>query len=463
VLSIELAGSLQRPRAFLVRTLLMATLLASSLGIAAGAQAAELDISVESVDDLSGLTAVVAHSDDGVNLRAEPGLGADVLGTLPDGTVVELRVDEADTVVDDDARWWPVRHDGEDGWIAGFYLESSDAAPSASDADQADDSESADGEPSGLSTPEFAKGDYVAVETDDGGGLSMRAGPSTGEARLAGLGEGDVVQIMDGPFWDDNHDGWYLVTDGEFSAYVFGAYLAAAGDLEVDAPSVERDEALFAPGDFVTAARGSEGVNVRSRASVNSRRLGAVAEGSSVEVVDGPEWDKQGAVWYVVQFGDETGYMFGELLAEGDSADVAAASGPTGGFIYPVEGYVFTQGYGCSNLSLEPYDGNLGCPFHNGIDLAAPAYTPIMAADGGTVVAAGWCDCGLGFYVEIDHGNGLATVYGHMAEQPYVAAGQAVNQGDVIGPVGSTGVSTGPHVHFMIKFNGSTVDPLGYL
>ncbi|MDP9356750.1 MAG: M23 family metallopeptidase, partial [Chloroflexota bacterium] len=108
------------------------------------------------------------------------------------------------------------------------------------------------------------------------------------------------------------------------------------------------------------------------------------------------------------------------------------------------------------------YDATLGCNFHNGIDLAAPAYTPLLAADGGTVTAAGWCDCGLGFYVAIDHGNGFETVYGHMAEQPYVYVGQAVSQGQVIGPVGSTGLSTGPHVHFILKVGGGTVDPSGY-
>ena len=77
--------------------------------------------------------------------------------------------------------------------------------------------------------------------------------------------------------------------------------------------------------------------------------------------------------------------------------------------------------------------------------------------------ASGFCDCGLGFYVAIDHENGFETLYGHMAEQPPVTVGQRVNQGEVIGPLGSTGASTGPHVHFMIRLNGSTVDPLNYL
>jgi murein DD-endopeptidase MepM/ murein hydrolase activator NlpD len=135
----------------------------------------------------------------------------------------------------------------------------------------------------------------------------------------------------------------------------------------------------------------------------------------------------------------------------------------TGSFMYPVGDFVFTQGYGCSPYWFEPWEPAIGCNFHNGIDLAAPWYTPLAAADGGIVEYAGWCDCGLGYYVKIDHGNGFKTVYGHMAEQPWVATGQAVRQGEVIGPMGSTGNSTGPHVHFIVEVNGITDDPLNYL
>ena len=83
--------------------------------------------------------------------------------------------------------------------------------------------------------------------------------------------------------------------------------------------------------------------------------------------------------------------------------------------------------------------------------------------DRGTVTFAGLCDCGLGYYVEIDHGGGIVTQYGHMAEQPYVAVGQQVSQGETIGPLGSSGTSTGPHVHFVVKENGVNQDPLNYL
>lgn len=457
MLIIGRSGTLQRARAQLYRLIFVVMLTASSFGLAGTAAAQELDISVTSVDDLSGLNAVVAHSDDGVNLRSEPGLGGDVLDTLPDGAVVELRVDETDTVVDEDARWWPVRFDGVDGWIAGFYLEETDGSANSSAGDDSGKTKSGNGEGSG-----FGDGDFVAVRTDTGDGLSMRAGPSTSEDRLAGLGEGDVVQIMDGPFTDDEGDGWYLVTDGDFSAYVFGAYLVAAGDLDVAAASISGG-AAFTAGDYVAPAGGTDGVNVRAKASIDGKLIGSVAEGYSVLVMDGPVFDDEGDPWYEVEFGDVTGFMFGDLLIAAESAIPQKTSGPTGTFIYPLESYVFTQAYGCSSLSLEPWSSELGCPYHNGIDLAAPAYTPLLASDGGTVIVSGWCDCGLGFYVEIDHGNGFSTIYGHMAEQPYVAVGDQVNQGDVVGPVGSSGLSTGPHVHFMIKLNGSTVDPLGYL
>lgn len=115
-----------------------------------------------------------------------------------------------------------------------------------------------------------------------------------------------------------------------------------------------------------------------------------------------------------------------------------------------------------------PVSGRLSSPFgfrwgafHAGIDLAAPTGTPIYAADGGTVVEAGWHG-GYGYLVRIDHGNGFETYYGHTSKI-YVTVGQKVAKGEKIAAVGSTGNSTGSHLHFEIRKNGTAKNPYNYL
>jgi murein DD-endopeptidase MepM/ murein hydrolase activator NlpD len=134
----------------------------------------------------------------------------------------------------------------------------------------------------------------------------------------------------------------------------------------------------------------------------------------------------------------------------------------TGSFTYPLASWILTQPFGCSPYWFEPWNAAVGCNFHNGVDLAADMSSPLYAADGGTVEYAGWCDCGLGYYVKIDHGNGFKTLYGHMSEL-WVTTGEAIGKDDAIGAVGSTGTSTGPHVHFIVELNGVDQDPLAYL
>jgi murein DD-endopeptidase MepM/ murein hydrolase activator NlpD len=94
---------------------------------------------------------------------------------------------------------------------------------------------------------------------------------------------------------------------------------------------------------------------------------------------------------------------------------------------------------------------------HTGIDIAAPSGTPIVSTAGGEVVTAGWRG-GYGNTVIIDHGRGRATLYGHMSSVS-VRVGQVVSRGQLIGRVGSTGLSTGPHCHYELRVNGSPVNP----
>jgi len=101
--------------------------------------------------------------------------------------------------------------------------------------------------------------------------------------------------------------------------------------------------------------------------------------------------------------------------------------------------------------------------YHRAIDIANKSGTPILAADSGKVIVAGWLDnVGYGNRVIIDHGNGFSTLYGHLSKIS-VNIGQTVKRGDVIGLMGSTGRSTGSHLHFEIREKDRTVDPLTYL
>jgi len=127
----------------------------------------------------------------------------------------------------------------------------------------------------------------------------------------------------------------------------------------------------------------------------------------------------------------------------------AAAGVSPSGFIWPLDGVV-TSGFG-------PRWGRM----HTGIDIAAPAGTPIHAAKAGEVIYAGWIN-GYGNTVIVDHGDGVATLYGHQSRLGS-SEGQQLNQGDVLGFVGSTGHSTGNHCHFEIRINTKPVNPRPYL
>ena len=127
----------------------------------------------------------------------------------------------------------------------------------------------------------------------------------------------------------------------------------------------------------------------------------------------------------------------------------------TGQLGWPVSGEI-TSPYG---YRVHPIWGTT--IYHSGIDIGVDEGTPVHAADGGVVVWSGWMG-GYGYAIVIDHGNGLSTLYGHNSELA-VDEGQSVAKGQVISYAGSTGNSTGPHVHFEVRVNGDPVDPMGYL
>jgi murein DD-endopeptidase MepM/ murein hydrolase activator NlpD len=140
----------------------------------------------------------------------------------------------------------------------------------------------------------------------------------------------------------------------------------------------------------------------------------------------------------------------------------------SGKWKWPIDG-VITQGFGCTSYPFEPYDASCATHhFHSGIDLATDYGTPVHAADGGIVhnftMGCTWGGglCGYGHYVVIVHAGGFTTLYGHLSGYA-VGDGVQVDKDTVIGYEGSTGNSSGPHVHFEIDLAGTPVDPLAYL
>ena len=142
------------------------------------------------------------------------------------------------------------------------------------------------------------------------------------------------------------------------------------------------------------------------------------------------------------------------------NADAGSSGGggatTSGGWTWPTDGSVV----GNVGPRINPYTGNAGC--HTGVDIGAGMGTPIVAARAGTVIAVEPEDGGpYGNHITIDHGDGLSTMYAHMSS--FAASdGQAVTAGQVIGYVGSTGWSTGPHLHFEIHVGGVPYDPMGW-
>jgi murein DD-endopeptidase MepM/ murein hydrolase activator NlpD len=133
-----------------------------------------------------------------------------------------------------------------------------------------------------------------------------------------------------------------------------------------------------------------------------------------------------------------------------------------GQLAWPLTDWVETQAYGCTTFALEPVA--LWCPgghFHSGVDMAAPAGTPVHAAAAGVATVA-WDPNGYGLYLVVQHGGGVSTLYGHL-ESTAVVSGDPVAAAAEIGRVGSTGLSTGPHLHFEVRRGGRPVDPVPLL
>ena len=156
-------------------------------------------------------------------------------------------------------------------------------------------------------------------------------------------------------------------------------------------------------------------------------------------------------MWLQSQAGSEERTLQ-ELASAVEGQQARWASTPS---IWPVRGWI-TSGYG---QRISPFTGQV--TVHEGLDIGAAPNAPVQAPANGRVVSSGF-DPRMGNMITLDHGYGFETHYGHLAKI-LVKNGQNVNRGDIIGLVGNTGLSTGPHLHYTVKVKGHSINPERYI
>ncbi len=236
---------------------------------------------------------------------------------------------------------------------------------------------------------------------------------------------------------------------------LLGGNNALVGGLETTRDKVDAEKRSIAKreGDVAAAAR------VLQEKSDELTALRA-AQAASQAAAFAVRRQKTGALKGVNQDLAELERQEDQLLAESQALAgvIAGSTGSgqgTGSLSWPVGGPV-TSPFG---WRIHPILGYR--KFHTGIDIGVGYGTPIHAADGGAVIYATWMG-GYGNVIIVDHGDGLSTLYAHQSSLA-VGTGARVTRGQTIGYVGSTGFSTGPHLHFEVRVNGNPVDPMGYL
>ncbi len=198
------------------------------------------------------------------------------------------------------------------------------------------------------------------------------------------------------------------------------------------------------------AARTAEQRAVRDRLAWSQREL-ATARRDKRDTLAGVQEDKDQAIGHMRELQAQSATLGARIRSAQSAAVVPAPTGAASaaGYVWPVHG-ILTSGFGWRWGRM-----------HEGIDLAVGNGTPVVASASGVVIVAGWMG-GYGNVVVVDHGGGVSTAYAHNTGVT-VGVGQSVAQGQLIAYSGNTGNSTGPHVHFEVRVNGSPVDPLGYL
>jgi murein DD-endopeptidase MepM/ murein hydrolase activator NlpD len=242
----------------------------------------------------------------------------------------------------------------------------------------------------------------------------------------------------------------FLNTIGRQDHKIAGEVEGAKLQMQETRNSTRRTRRQVAETTAAVAARTAEQRAVRDRLAWSQREL-ATARRDKRTTLASVQEDKEEAIGHMRDLQAQSAALGAKIRSAQSTSIVPAPTGAASaaGFVWPVHG-VITSGFGWRWGRM-----------HEGVDLAVANGTPVVAAKAGVVIVAGWMG-GYGNLVVVDHGGGVSTAYGHNTSVT-VGVGQQVEQGQLIAYSGSTGHSTGPHVHFEVRINGGAVDPMGYL
>jgi len=258
------------------------------------------------------------------------------------------------------------------------------------------------------------------------------------------------VVLDSGSFSDMLDQLEFLNTIGRQDHKIAGEVETAKLQMQETRNSTRKTRRQVAETTAAVAARTAEQRAVRDRLAWSQRELATARRDKQATLATVQE-DKEEALGHMRDLQAQSAALSARIRSAQSSYVVPAPTGAASaaGFVWPVHG-VITSGFGWRWGRM-----------HEGVDLAISTGTPVVAAKAGVVIVAGWMG-GYGNLVVVDHGGGVATAYGHNTSVT-VGVGQQVEQGQLIAYSGSTGHSTGPHVHFEVRINGGAVDPMGYL
>ncbi|MEA2645602.1 MAG: hypothetical protein QOE92_685 [Chloroflexota bacterium] len=229
------------------------------------------------------------------------------------------------------------------------------------------------------------------------------------------------------------------------------------------------DELVKAQQDLIDSSVREAGILAQLNASISSAKNAlAMADGQSADLVARIVAQQIARQNYLIQQANDAAWEAARAWMASNNASFVNSTGHTTKypFLWPAQKGTISQWFGPTDFTMEPPAFG-AAHFHAGIDIAYKAGTPVLAADDGVVVAAEDSKLngqliGYGRHVIIAHRNGMMTLYGHLDGYP-VKVGDRVQQGQMIGVMGSTGMSTGPHLHFELRINNTPTDPKPYL